>query len=670
MHLTCPHCRNPIEIVEPGEWEIQCPSCGSSFRIGERTTAREPEATQTIGRFHVLAMLGEGAFGTVYKAHDSQLDRTVAIKVPRVGNLGSKQDEERFIREARSAAQLRHPSIVPLHEVGEADGVPYLVSEFIDGITLADRLTAGRLSFTQSAELIATLADALHYAHTKGIVHRDVKPSNIMLQAGVRDRGSGIGEKADGVSSATPDLRSLTPCLMDFGLSKRDAGEITVTRDGQLLGTPAYMSPEQARGEAHKVDGRSDVCSLGVILYELLTGKPPFDGENVSEVLYRITTQPAESPSDVCPDVSPDFDPIIEKALSKDPAARFQTGQEMIAALRSVPVDGVNPAEQAAAAPGRESAAAAGPGAGAEGSAAGRAGAEAGALEEADAGSQAAAGAAGTGEVAARGDAVGAGGQEGPAAADAGDPGTGLPPRPAARPAGLSPWWSLDSQWRLGALMTLLLAILVGVNWGFLYLIRGPLGRAALAEEARGAGRGSVGSAAPLALAAPGARPAAAPGAVPAVRRPVPGAASGPFVCAMSYADPEQIARVLAARPAVLAAAARAADAPRPAHMRLELKHRLDRGRVIVLVDGRTVLSRPVEEGRGGRRSETHLLSIPAGKHAVEVRLVGEKGALEAKSKITGTMEHDRTAVLQADHRAARRKGEAPELTLAWSEAR
>jgi serine/threonine protein kinase len=183
MHINCPHCQSPIEIVDPSnEGDIQCPSCGSRFQVEERTTAKEPERSQAIGRFIILTTLGQGAFGTVYKAHDPQLDRTVAIKAPRAGNLGSKTEQERFLREARSAAQLRHPSIVTVHEVGDEEGVPFIVSDFVEGITLADYLTARRLTFREAAELIAEVADALDYAHSMGVIHRDVKPSNIMLE--------------------------------------------------------------------------------------------------------------------------------------------------------------------------------------------------------------------------------------------------------------------------------------------------------------------------------------------------------------------------------------------------------------------------------------------------------------------------------------------------------
>lgn len=309
--FSCPICGRAASEPAPVSGEVTCPACGAAYGPGAES-AVEPESSfepRRLGKYELVAPVGEGAFGTVYQARDVELHRMVAIKIPRAANLVDKALLERFLREGRSVAQLRHPSIVTVHEIGQHEKTPFLVSEFVQGKTLATVLSSRQISAREAAELTSTLAEALHYAHDMGVVHRDVKPTNIMLDE--------LG----------------APRLMDFGLARRNANDATMTVDGQLLGTPAYMSPEQARGESHNVDGRSDVYSLGVVLYQMLTGQLPFQGET-HRLLDQVLHDDPQRPSSLSRLVPRDLETICLKAMAKEPSRRYATARDLADDLR------------------------------------------------------------------------------------------------------------------------------------------------------------------------------------------------------------------------------------------------------------------------------------------------------------------------------------------------
>jgi eukaryotic-like serine/threonine-protein kinase len=288
----------------------------------ERPSGKWP----TIAGYEILGLLGRGFQGVVYKARQIQLNRIVALKMI-VGDSGANpEDLARFHREAEAVAHLQHPHIVQIYDIGAQDGHSYFSMEFVAGGTLAQKLAHTPQPGSQAAEMVETLARAVHFAHQRGIVHRDLKPGNILLQQATAP----VGPTPDAARPASP----VVPKIADFGLAKRLEGDTTLTQSGVIMGTPSYMAPEQASGKVREIGPAADVYALGAILYEMLTGRPPFRAETPLDTVLQVVAEEPVPPSRLQPKTAGDMETICLKCLRKEPRKRYTSAEALADDLR------------------------------------------------------------------------------------------------------------------------------------------------------------------------------------------------------------------------------------------------------------------------------------------------------------------------------------------------
>jgi serine/threonine protein kinase len=295
------------------------------------------EPRPTVAGYEILEELGRGGMGVVYKARQTALKRIVALKMVLAGPGAAGHALARFRAEAEAVARLQHPNIVQIYEIGEHNHGPYFSLEYVEGGSLAERLARGALSVPEAARLVQVLAGAVQYAHEQGIVHRDLKPANVLM--GVGSGQSAVGNKKGNSASLSASLSTAhcplsTVKIADFGLAKHLDNPSGQTKTDAVLGTPSYMAPEQAMSRNREVGPPADVYSLGAMLYEALTGRPPFRGETSLETLMQTASEEAKPPSRLQPKVPRDLDTICLKCLEKDPRKRYPSAHALAEDLR------------------------------------------------------------------------------------------------------------------------------------------------------------------------------------------------------------------------------------------------------------------------------------------------------------------------------------------------
>jgi serine/threonine protein kinase/WD40 repeat protein/thiol-disulfide isomerase/thioredoxin len=304
-------------------------------------TAPPPLGTTVryFGDYELLEEIARGGMGVVYKARQISLNRIVALKMILAGQLASEDDVKRFHTEAEAAANLDHPGIVPIYEVGEHEGQHYFSMGFVEGSSLAAKIADGPLNAGEAAQLVKAVAEAVQYAHDKGVIHRDLKPANVLLAESREPRAESkeperTGSSASSRSSpsalrSSPSALRSRPRVTDFGLAKKVGGEDQLTTSGQVLGTPSYMPPEQAAGKLDQVGVASDVYALGAILYALITGRPPFQAANPLDTLMQVLERDPVPPRTLNPRIRRDLETIALRCLEKDPRRRYASAQEL-----------------------------------------------------------------------------------------------------------------------------------------------------------------------------------------------------------------------------------------------------------------------------------------------------------------------------------------------------